>query len=223
MKKLLIIAIFMAEFCVAFAGNPIIVIRCRVVADAAATTTAAATTRADPPEAECYDGELNVAVDNPACDNPDPALDTIKLTLTRADGAPWVAGDDAVTINDLRNCNLINNTNGVLTTLDEAAGDRGAFVADANGVIEIQFIRDPTQDTEIVLRNAFATSFAEAGADPQIIRIPACPAVGVGGGAIPTMGEWALIALFILILTLGIVGIRQNNQALTPVKERVKK
>lgn len=217
MKRLIVIAIFMAEFSVAFAGNPLMVIRCRADMRDASAVTAITT-----PEVLCFDGELNISVDDPACDNPDPALDTIKLTLTRADGVDWVPGDDAVTINDLTNCNLINNTNGVLTILDEVAGERGAFVADADGIIEIQFIRDPTQDTEIVLRNAFATSFAAVGADPQTIVIPACPAVGVGA-AIPTMGEWALIALFILILTLGIVGIRQNIQVLTPVKARVKK
>lgn len=216
MKKLLIVAVFLAEFTVAFAGNPIIVIRCRVTGE---FRDAATVSVADPQDAECYNGELNITVDDPACDNPDPAADVIKLILTRADGSPWIPNDDAITIDDLRNCNLINNTNSVLTILDDAAGDRGAFVADANGLIEIEFTRDPTQDTEIVLRNAFATDDAAPGADPQIIFIPACPAVEA---VVPTMGEWSIIALSFMFLIFGIIAIRQRTATLTPVKERVK-
>ena len=214
MKKFLIIAVFLAEFTVAFAGTPIIVIRCRSNAAKVVVVTT-------PPEAECYDGELSISVDDAACDNPDPAADIIKLTLTKADGSAWVPNDDAVTINALNNCNLLNNTNGVLDVLDEAAGDRGAFVADANGVIEIQFTRDPTQDTEIVLRNAFATSFDASGANPQVIRIAACPAIVAN--AVPTMGEWSVIVLSLMMLILGLVSMKHKSGTLIPIKERVKK
>lgn len=214
MKKILIIAVFLAEFSVAFAGNPLMVVRCR----ASVKDAAAAVVVTTPPVVECYGAEIVVTTDFADCDNTDPVGATTKLLLTKADGSPWNPNDDAVTIDELRNCDLLNNTNGILSTLDEAAGDRGAFVADASGIIEIQFTRDPTQDTEIVLRNA-NIGLDGAGGPIRVITIPACAAVGA---VVPTMGEWGIIALTILILTLGIVAIKQKKQTLIPIKERVK-
>ncbi len=213
MKKILIIAVFLAEFSVAFAGNPLMVIRCRPNLSSSAKDAAAVVVT--PPEAECYGGQLKITTNDEPCNNTSGNIDTIKITLNKANGDAWVPNDDAVTIRELNNCRILNAQSVLISTINQnTTDDRAAFVADANGVVEIQFVRiDPTASSEIVFRNA---TLETGGSSLPFV---ACPAVGA---VVPTMGEWGIIALTILILTLGIVALKQKKQTLIPIKERVK-
>jgi len=212
MKKIVLIIILLAECLVTYAGNPIIVIRCRVfAADAAAIV--GVTGRATPPERTCYNSGITQVIDGASCDVPDPSSSEIVITITRADGTAWQPNEDALTLMELQNCNLITAGDNalltqVLTNPDDPA-DRGAFVADANGLMEIRFTRDPSQETVIDF----------LGDQNQDIRIPACPVVAA---QIPTMGEWSIIGLTLLILILGVVVIGQSEQILAQVKVRNK-
>jgi len=120
------------------------------------------------PEQVCYDLGLDINIQPYVCDQPNAVEDTISIIIKPAPGQrpgdifePFV---DAITIEDLENCELIDGTGELLDLIGiYGPGDRAAFVADATGCIVIDFVRDPTQPTTI----SFLSN------DP--IEIPACP------------------------------------------------
>lgn len=122
------------------------------------------------PEQVCYDLGLDINIAPITCDQPSLLEDTIRIVIKPAPGqrpgdifTPFV---DAVTIEDLENCELLDGT-GELIDLVGIFGpaDRPAFVADASGCIIVEFLRDPLLETTI----SFLAN------DP--IVIPACPRV----------------------------------------------
>ncbi len=144
------------------------------------------TTGCQLPTKECYQAGININIDPITCDSENPATQEYKIVLTKAGGAPWVDGD-AVTLTDLKNCNLLNNTNGVLDIFESFGDDaRPAFTPiDVDGVptIEIVFTKpNPNEDSEIVLRNAFVqgadqTDAEAAAANVKGIIVASCPPI----------------------------------------------
>ncbi len=117
------------------------------------------------PEQDCYNLGIDYVVEPFICDGPNPS-DTITITIKPAGGGIFNPFEDALTIEDLQNCELIDGTGELLTVVGLfGEDDRFAFVADENGCIVIEFIRDPTQDAII--------SFL--GENNETIVIPACP------------------------------------------------
>jgi|GEM_PF-3231349 len=122
------------------------------------------------PVQNCYNLGLLVNVEPIICDGPSPSDDVIKIIVKPADDRPaFTPFVDAITVDDLVNCNLLNGTQNLLDVVGLFDGgqdlDRAAFVADATGCIEIEFTRDPSLPTEI--------SFL--GDMNETIVVPACP------------------------------------------------
>jgi len=123
------------------------------------------------PVQNCFDLGLEVNVMPIICDGPDPTSDTITIIVKPAGDGVFNPGIDAITIDDLENCNLLNGTQELLDVVGLFDGgldlDRPAFVANAARCIEIEFTRDPTLPSII--------SFL--GTNNAPIIIPECPRV----------------------------------------------
>ena len=120
------------------------------------------------PLVNCYNLGLNINVEPFICDVPTPENQTIKILVRPITGS-FEVGVDAITLDDLENCNLLNGTQDLLTIagLFDAA-DRPAFIAENPDFIEIEFTRpNPTEPTRILFRDD----------TNQDIIIPPCPRV----------------------------------------------
>ena len=155
------------------------------------------------PEADCYNLGINFTLAPLECNLPPSATtQTVSIEITPASpiagGTPFRPGLDAVTLEDLENCVLLDGTGALLDVLGTfGTDDRVAFVADMNGKIIIDFTRNPFQPSTINFREI-------ANMD---ITIPACEATAAS--IVPTMGEWALISLGLILMICSLVGIRQ--------------
>ena len=123
------------------------------------------------PVQNCFNLGIDVDIEPFICDTPTPEDEVITIIVKPAGGGLFTPGVDAITIEDLENCNLLNGTQELLDVVGLFDGgqdlDRPAFVANDLGCIEIQFTRDPTIETVI----SFQGDMNEA------IVIPVCPRV----------------------------------------------
>jgi len=121
------------------------------------------------PLQNCYNLGIEINVEPFVCDGPLPELDTIKIIVKPLNEENFTPFVDAITIEDLENCELLNGTQELVDIIGLYDGgnnqDRAAFVADAAGCIEIQFTRDPSLPTNITF----------LGDMNQNITIPVCP------------------------------------------------
>jgi hypothetical protein len=97
----------------------------------------------------CFDLDVDFSFAPFTC-NSMSASDTVRITITGADNSPLMEGD-VVKIQDLINCNLITNDNALVIIQDSIPGVDAAFVADTNGEILIEFLRDPKDSSKIEL------------------------------------------------------------------------
>jgi len=166
----------------------------------------------------CYGGPVSFTVSSFNCQSPSIASEVITLTIT-ADSTFEIG--DAFTLDDAQNLNFTDGTSALFDDFEGTEPNARVAVLSENGVdVEIEFTRDPSQESVLVLRNARLSSDGS-----KRIVIPACdPAdLAVGAASIPTIGEWTGIILAIMMLIFGIVASTQERGTLIPVKERVKK
>lgn len=148
---------------------------------------------------DCYAGDLLGVQVMGDCDAPD--VNGFVLTTVIIQVPPGAV----ITLADLQNCTFSDSTNFVLflegaysgvDPVDVAFVDTDEFGVD-DGLIELEFFRDPTMETLIAFDNT-----------NQDIRIPICPAY------IPTMGTWALIILGFLMGIIGVVVVSRRRLSL---------
>ena len=101
-----------------------------------------------------------------------------------------------------------------MTQMPFPAGPLG--MTDATGLLSVPFYRTPGATTNIVLQ--------ETGPFGTITKtfMSTCPLSATACSQIvPTLGEWALIQLSLLLLIFGVVGFKFSQGKLQPVKERI--
>ena len=140
---------------------------------------------------DCYDGDFEVRFPQVSCMGFQPGDRILFTILIIASGD---AIGEALTIEELVNCDLAGGQNFVLALLASGIGDAGWVFKDGMdideslagfGVIEIEFFRDPFAPSILYLTNR------------EPIIIPAC------SQQIPTTSTWGLIILCIGFMILG--------------------
>ena len=109
----------------------------------------------------CFEGEIEYSIDPITCDSPSPN-DTLRIIISGV-GSNILSEGEAITIDELLNCNLITNDTELIDLVEQQFSGEvdAAFVADANGEIIIEFTRDPSLESVLLL------------GDQQLI-IPSC-------------------------------------------------
>ena len=139
----------------------------------------------------CYPGAAAVTL-------PDECNSGTVVLSIELDPGDFFVGD-ALTVTSLSNINFVDGSEEIPDSIDFITDFRPAFVTDEDGRIEIEFTRDPTLPTVIELRNV-------NNGDGQTITIPACTGTVFNGDAspIPTMGQWGLMVLGLILLIFGV-------------------
>ena len=115
--------------------------------------------------------------------------------------------DDALTLSSLTNVNFEDGSEDLIAGIDFVNTDfRPALVTYEDGRIEIEFTRDPTQPSIIELRNV-------NGGQGQTIMIPACTGTVFNGdvATVPTMGQWGLMVLGLILLIFGVNSVVRSH------------
>ncbi|MBT8218371.1 MAG: hypothetical protein KJP00_01010 [Bacteroidia bacterium] len=144
---------------------------------------------------ECFDGEVLVNFDPPQCpDNGSDERIPVELCLTSATGTPFEDGV-YVPIESIENC--FDGQGDAWLDIFEATnpGAEAGFGPALDGQICITFDFDPTNPIIINLDNA------------QELEVHVCT------DPIPTMGQWALFILGLLMSALAVVYIGIQNRA----------
>ncbi|HMQ07512.1 MAG TPA: hypothetical protein PKC30_09440 [Saprospiraceae bacterium] len=160
----------------------------------------------------CYDGEISIEERAPNCFIPPTGATTVIDSIIIRGGQPG----QAVTLVDLQNCQIVGNDPFVLALAGIFGAETGWIFQDdgeGNGIIVIEFERDPTQETIILLAPGvmFDEEENEIPFERRIV-IPACPI----DQPIPAMGTWSFIILGMAFLIFGLLFYqRQNKYAVT--------
>ncbi len=202
MRKSIVLPLLLMMSIELFAGGrPVQIIRCVDRNQVNNLNRVAAFMASDTTDHFCYPGLLTVV--EPAggyCGSANNANTIFTISIT----ADTLLPNDALTINSLTNIMLTDQTDSLSGTIDFTTTDvRLAFTADGTATVEIDFTRDPYQESIIEFRNAVLDA-----SGTKILRIPACTTIG---STIPTMGQWGLISLGLLLLIFGISAVRQSH------------
>jgi len=192
MRKISAIFVLIILSEVLLAGvRPVQIIRCGVRATAAKTTTVKAIAST---EHLCSGLAVTAML-------PDSCASGLVTMLINVPGDFQI--NDALTVTSITNMVFADGSHQIADTLNTMTTEalRPAFVADVANLVEIQFTRDLTQESVLVLRNA-------NGGAGATFTIPAC--ASATNATVPTMGEWGLMSLGLILLIFGINALRQS-------------
>ena len=153
------------------------------------------------PAGGCFQGELEVTIPPIDCNTITPTT-SVELIIRPLGGGNFPP-DVAVTLESLANCDLLNSQDqGLIDVMDLFNGGNSStaygFFPEPDGSIIVELnILDPQVD-----------AILQFGGGASPIIIPACISVEI----VPTLGEWAIICLSLLMIIFGVVGISQYKR-----------
>lgn len=208
MRKIIVTTFILLMAGAAFAGGrPVQIIRCvdrgLEDSDALAKTSVLKAAVGDTTNRLCYPGLLAITVPD-LCIGDASTLHTITIK-----GDTLLPGD-AVTVNSFTNMILTEDPYDLVNTVDRGAGLRSSFTAipdpadPTKGIIEIEFTRDPFSPSLI----QFGTNTTTASND-GMFPIALCTTVAPIA-TVPTMGQWGLISLGLILMIFAISAVRSR-------------
>ena len=133
------------------------------------------------PDVPCYDGEITFDIIPVNCDNPINGQVEVLINI-------FVPIDACVTIQQLIDCELSTDNDFVLALAEEFESDAAFCDDDGDGIIEVSLLKEQEAMALLIL-------------DIQQITIGPCSSFG----PIPTMGQWGIIILGLLMAIVGVV------------------
>jgi len=193
-------------------NNPIMIIRCRFDSEAATNNSGKKSDSKvwldgtdifafEAPEEDCYDGEFQLDITDVDCFSTDPVV-SATFCFTAAPGSPALADGEYVTFTDLNNClNFAGDENlqelEDLYDLQTNLPETYSFGPAVGGKITVSdgiFI-NPTETVVVTLADGSSVT-ADVDCD-----------------SIPTVGQWGLTILGLIMASLGLIFITRRKLA----------
>ena len=147
--------------------------------------------RCEIPDVPCYDGNIMFDITPVDCDNPTGGLVEMLINI-------FLPADACVTIQQLIDCELSTDNDFVIALAGEFGSDAAFCDDDSDGVIELSILKLPEVTAIVAL-------------DVQQIPIGPCSSFG----PVPTMGQWGIIILGLLMAIVGVIVVVKRKAILT--------